>query len=167
MGFGFHAQAQRQGGAAQQQAQEYNAKIAETQKEEIRRAGELTQYKLSRAKVALHSTQQALYSKAGVLLEGSPMEVMAQSTSDAIMDSMIAGYNTKSAMIRAQSEADYRRWLGRVYKTGAEAEATATTTEGIMDTILKGTSLLSRFGSTRESTIPDWQSSGINLLDIT
>jgi len=166
MGLGFHAAAQRKGGQAQQAAMEYNAKISEQQKEEIRRAGELTQYKLNRAKVALHSTQQALYSKSGVLLQGSPMEVMAQSTSDAIMDSMIANYNTKSGMIRAQADADYKRWLGRVYRTTSENEAKATLATGAMDVVTKGVSLLSRFGKTNPTTIPDWQSSGINLLDV-
>lgn len=165
MGFGFQAAGQRKSGQAQQAAMEYNAKISEQQKEMIRIEGELTQYKFNRAKVALHSTQQALYSKSGVLLQGSPMEVMAQSTSDAIMDSMIANYNTKSGMIRAQADADYKRWLGKVYNRTANTEANATMATGALDTVSKGVSLLSRFGGTNKSTIPTWQASGINLLE--
>ena len=167
MGFGFSALSKRQEGTAQQGAQEFNARISEQQKLQIEAEGKLTQYKLARAKTTLHSTQQALYSKSGVLLQGSPMEVMAQSTSDAIMDSMIANYNTKSGMIRAQSDADYKRWLGKVYNKTAQAEAKATMATGAMDFITKGATLLSRFGKTSGSTIPTWTSSGINLLENT
>ena len=92
-------------GFAQSAAHEANAAAA-------RAAGSHDVYKLKRKQEPLTSTQQALYAKCGVRLEGSPLEVIADSYAQYELDIAITKYNTEALVSRYKSAAFASRFGG-------------------------------------------------------
>jgi hypothetical protein len=125
------AKGQQQAGADQQQAYNYNAALAESQAEEARVAGEITQQQLTQKALTLRSTQEAMYAKAGVMATGSALDVMLQSASDAEFDKSIERYNTAIDISRAKSQAANQRYYGEVSKQTAKVRAGNTLLSGI------------------------------------
>ena len=126
---------------SQAAAQEYNAKVAMAQAEMTRRAGEFEiaglkqvgayeETKLKRAKGRMTSAQRARYAKAGVLLEGSPLEVIADTAAQYEMDIAANRYNMQLGITtakygaevgvsKAKSEAQYlKQAAGRTRTAG-------------------------------------------------
>lgn len=93
----------------QAKAEKYNANIASQRAMAIRIAGQNETARLRRQKDTLLSTQKARYAKAGVLFEGSPMEVMIDSATQYELDIANTRYNYETEALMQDYEANYRR----------------------------------------------------------
>jgi len=110
---------QYQQAQAQRQTAKYNARVAEMQAEAIRRQGKLQQYRLKRAKRRMLGKQRALYAKAGLSLEGTPLEVLADTAAQYDLDLATSRYNTEVGARSSLYEADYQRYAGKqAYRAG-------------------------------------------------
>jgi hypothetical protein len=140
-------------GISQSKAEQYNARVAESQAESARISGafqsevlkqqsktELAQ--IERAKKKTLSTQRATYAKSGVRVnEGSPLDVMADTAAEYELDLATSRYNTQvgleslrydteTAVNRPTSEAEYRKNLAKQYKTSSYYQAGGTLLSG-------------------------------------
>jgi hypothetical protein len=121
-----------QAAGAQQQAKsqakaaEYNASVARQEAQAIRTQADYSIYQQRKKKLALTATQTALYSKAGVLLEGSPLDVINDSAANAEMDIMITDYNAKVGMAQQESQARLSEYQATQYKQAGKASAMQT-----------------------------------------
>ena len=123
---------QYQQAQAQKQAAEYNARVAEMQAEAARRQGVLEQYKIKRAKRRMLGTQRALYAKAGLSLEGTPLEVLADTAAQYDLDLATSKYNTQIGVGRALYEASYQRYAGKqAYRAGLMGMGKTLLTSGL------------------------------------
>ena len=108
---------------AQKQQAKYNARVAEMQAEQARRAAEVQRYQIERRKKQLLGKQKALYSKAGVSLLGSPLEVLADTASEFDLDLALNKYNAQTAYNRGMYEAGWQRYAGRQAMTAGFLKA--------------------------------------------
>ncbi len=100
-----------QGIAARQEAK-YNANVANMRAEQAKRAADIERYRLDRRKRLLMGKQRALYAKAGVTLEGTPLEVLADTSGQFALDKAINDYNAKTGISRNLYEANFQRYAG-------------------------------------------------------
>ena len=105
--------------SAQQQRKtaQYRAKLAEEAGEEVRAGTEFEKARAEREGKRLKSRQRAAYAKAGVRMEGSPLEVLADTQAQADLDEMIikhGGYVTERAH---QRSAMWERRAGKSAQT--------------------------------------------------
>ncbi|MCM8784562.1 MAG: hypothetical protein NC818_07375 [Candidatus Omnitrophica bacterium] len=114
-GAGMEIASQYQQARAYQEQAEYNARVAELQAQQVERAQKLEEYRLNRAKEALLGKQRALYAKAGVSLEGSPLEVLADTEAQYQLDLSVSRYNADVQKRRLGYEAGYQRYAGKQY----------------------------------------------------
>ena len=139
---------QYQEAKAAEETSKYNASVAKAQADQYRKVGEFEQArlleagaldvdKLARQKRQMAGTQRALYAKAGLLIEGSPLEVMADTASQFELDMAVSRYGTKSeialskyktevAAKRYTYESSYQKWKGKQYKKAGYAKMTST-----------------------------------------
>ena len=101
---------------AQQEAMEYNARLAEMQAEVIRRKGEERERQIEVQKEVIEARQRVLYAKAGVSYAGTPFEVMMRSAEDALWDKVVNDYNTQVGMWQQENQAQMYRYYGKVYR---------------------------------------------------
>jgi hypothetical protein len=125
------AYGQYQQGQQQAQAAEYNAAVARQQAEASREAGKLEAARIRKQKERLTGRQRAMYAKAGVTMEGSPMEVMLDSATDAEMDALITEYNYETQARQAGSQASMSQWRAGVYERTGTQRAGATLLQGV------------------------------------
>lgn len=130
---------------------EFNAAVARANAEAIRAVADLDIDRQKTAATRFKSGQIAGYSKAGVRLEGSPIEVMIDSAQQAKLDIAITDYNAKVGMAQAQSRATGYDKSAQVAKFNAEtsgnlmkAEAAGNLNRSYANA---GTSLLSTVSS--------------------
>ncbi len=97
---------------------ELNAAVARANASAIMTSGEFDVLSLQKRKKRLISAQKAGYSKSGVRLEGSPIEVMIDSAAQYETDILISKYNTKVQEISANL-------IGQV--SGIQAKTAKTT----------------------------------------
>lgn len=91
-------------------ANEYNAAVARANKEAIQVSAELDIQRQKKAAIRLRGEQVVGYAKAGVKLEGSPLEVMIDSAAQAELDMAITAYNAKTSASQAEFAArEYAR----------------------------------------------------------
>lgn len=93
--------------------QDLNATISRANAQAIQTSGEFDVRRMRKAKGRLASSQVAGYSKAGVKLQGSAIEVMIDSAAEAETDILISEYNTKVGVIQANYEAESSRIAGK------------------------------------------------------
>jgi len=128
-------------GQSRAAAEEYNAKVAEAegratqtrgafQTKTLQQQSDLEESKIAREKGKTLSTQRVKFLKSGVRLEGSPLEVMADTAAQFELDLSTQRYNTQIGLeeiryetdlgvSRSQSEATFRRLSAkRKEKTG-------------------------------------------------
>lgn len=112
------------------QAEEFNADVARQEAKMTEAKGRLDILKQRKAAAAFTSTQQALFSKSGVVLSGSPLLVIEESAANAELDILITEFNTFTEASRLVSEAQEReRRAGAERKEGfARAGKTLLTT---------------------------------------
>ena len=104
-----------QQGKAQKEAAEYNAAVARQEKEAIRRSADIDIQRQKKYARSYKARQEALYSKAGVTLSGSPLEVISDTAAEFEYDQMITDYNAKLGISRAESQAKYEEFKGETY----------------------------------------------------
>lgn len=142
-GIGLQAYGQWKQGQAMGEAEAYNAAVARRQAENLRRSGELEAYRRRRSGERLTSRQTALYAKAGVLLRGSPLEVIEDAMSEIELDAEIAKYNISIGAGALESEARQKERLGRYYRQAGYVGAGATI-------LTEGSRLASIYGPTKK-----------------
>ena len=117
---------------------ELNAAVSRANAAAIRQSGEMDVRKLTKAKARYAGGQRALYAKAGVRLEGSPIEVMIDSAAEWETDILVAKYNTKVQEIQANL-------TGQLYDAQSKM-AKAKSLGAIGGTLLSTASLFSGMG---------------------
>lgn len=96
-------------------AENYNAAVLTQEADQISRSADLDIARQRKSAASLKSKQRALYGKAGVLLEGSPTEVIVDSAAQAEMDISITKINADTEKRAKLSDAAYRTYLGENY----------------------------------------------------
>ena len=120
-------------GRNQQISAKFNAELAQRQAEAYGKQAELEKYRIERRKRQLMGKQRALYAKAGVRLEGSPLEVLADTEAQFELDKAIVEYNKRLNVGRYKAQASMYKKMGK---------------QALMSGIIKaGTTLLTSFAA--------------------
>lgn len=106
-GMGLEAYGQYYQAQSQRALAKYNAMVAQRQAEAAKRAGEIEKYRIERRRKLMIGRQKSLYAKAGVLLKGSPLEVLADTEAQYELDKALSEYNTKLGISNYSYESDY------------------------------------------------------------
>ena len=111
---------QREAGrAAEEQAEReaelhaYNAQLAEKEARQAQEAAMYEETKLRKGGERLKARQRALYTKAGVTFEGSPLDVMERTASELEMDALLIRRGGVLGYQRYTAEAALSRMAGR------------------------------------------------------
>jgi len=115
-------------------ASEYNARTAEWQARLVKQSSEFSMARIQRQKAKFLSTQQSLYAKAGVKLEGSPIKVMADSATEYELDKLTENYNAQVQMAALKSEAQASRTQASQYRFQASFQPAMTLLTGAANT---------------------------------
>ena len=96
------------GGVQGYQMAQYNAKVAQRQAQAAKMQAQFEEDRLRDKAARTMGSARAAYGKSGVLMEGSPLDVMAQSATDAEMDALALrwGGNLRANNYRAQARMD-------------------------------------------------------------
>jgi len=106
------AKAQSRAYASQAEASRRNAETSRQNAEYIRQAGAIEEQKQREKGLRLLGTQAALFGKAGVTNEGTPLEVMADTAGQLEKDALTTRYNYWIKSQRALSEAGQYDFMG-------------------------------------------------------
>ena len=131
VGSAVGAISQIQQGEEQQKWSEYNAAIAERDAEAARQSAEYEAGLKRKEKEKTLARQRALYSKAGVTLEGSPLEMMAGTASEYEMDALMIERGGKLESQRYRSEAKLSRMKGSAARRAGYYGAGSTLLTGM------------------------------------
>lgn len=118
LGLGVLGQFQA-GRAAEAQAEsqaawhEYSARLSEREARETQEAAAYEEEKLRKAGVRLKATQRARYAKAGVMLEGSPEDVLVETAEEIAMDALMIRRGGMAGAQRYTAEAALERMAGK------------------------------------------------------
>ena len=126
LGMGLSAYGQYQEGRQRAQAEEYNADVARQQAEIVKARSKIEVLQQRKRAVSFRSTQEALYSKAGVTLSGSPLKVMEESWANAELDILMTEFDAFTQASRLQSEATQREAAAKARKTAGYTRAGTT-----------------------------------------
>ena len=114
IGGGLSAFGQYQEGVESKKAADYNAAIAESEAGLIRSNAALNLYRQRKQLQAVTGEQIAGYARAGVSVStGSPLDVVADSISNAELEMEIGQFNLRQEALRRESEAKMLRKYGR------------------------------------------------------
>lgn len=132
------------------QISRFNAAVARQEAGLVEAKKELNTLRLIKQKKALTATQRAEFSKAGVILEGSPLEVIRDSEAEMELDILIDRLNSDIEASRFLSEAQVREREAAISGTrGRVAERTGRIRAG--RTLLTGvTKIISAFGGRKK-----------------
>ena len=113
-------------------ASQFNAAVSRANAQAIRQSADLDIYRQKKTARRLKGAQIAGYAKAGVRLEGSPLEVLLDSASEAELDMMITDYNARVGIAQAEAEAKQYERAGKVaLRQGLFAGVKTLLTSGI------------------------------------
>lgn len=118
---------------AQMQAAEFNAALARQRAEQEERAKEIDLYQLKRRKRRLLGKQRALYAKAGLDIEGTPLEVLADTEAQFELDKRLAEYNREIAKRQAETESSFYKFRRRQLATLGLADVGSTLLTGALE----------------------------------
>lgn len=110
----------------QAQAEMYNATVARQEAELAKQQGKSEADKIRRQAKILRGTQKSLYSKAGVALSGSAIEVINDSAAEMELDAMLAEYNADVAAQRASGEASFSESQAKQIRRAGTVSAGST-----------------------------------------
>jgi len=130
-GTAMSAYSQYEQGKSQQRWSEYNAAIAERDAESARQSAEYEAGLTRKEKEKTLARQRALYGKAGVTLEGSPLEMMAETAGEYEMDALMIERGGKLESQRYRSEAQLSRMKGSAAKRAGYYGAGSTLLTGM------------------------------------
>lgn len=107
-------------------AEEFNADVSRRQAELVKARGRLDVLRQRKTAIAFTSTQQALFSKAGVVLSGSPLQVIQETAAQAELDILTTEFNAFTEASRLRSEARERERTARAERTVGRVRAGKT-----------------------------------------
>jgi hypothetical protein len=141
------AEGQRRAYMEQAEAARRNRQVAEDNALATERAGAWEVEKARLKALRLEGSQKVGYAKAGVLLEGSPLDVMAETAANEELDILATQYNYDVQAARYRSQGDFYGFeAGRQERLAASQPETPNfMQQGLMKA---GTSLL--------TTVGDW-----------
>lgn len=123
---------------------EFNRQIAQNEAEQKRRAGQLEADRMRRQRLGLTKSQRAGYAKSGVTSEGTPIQVMIQSSAEEELNANLAQYNYEVAAARSTSEANlygYKKRQASAYKRAGAMSAGASLLRGVSQAAYYGATL--------------------------
>lgn len=120
------AYSQWQAGEAAGDVGEYNARMLEYQAGVSRETAGIEEAKLRRSAERFKGKQRALYAKAGVTFEGSPLLVLADTAAEAEMDALAIRYAGETRATGMEMEAISSRWAGKTARMTGRIGAMST-----------------------------------------
>lgn len=138
MGGVAQAQQQREAYKAQSQAARYNQSVAEANAQAVEAAAALEEQRSRKKAQQLLGSQTAAYGKAGVTLEGTPLEVMAQTAADVEEDILINRYNYQVQAARQRSQAGFYGYEAGRQERLAQYPVTAALMKGASSLLTTG-----------------------------
>jgi len=140
LGSGLKGLGQIQSGYDADLAYQFNAAVARANAAAVQTSSDFDIARLKKAKKSLSSAQLAGYSKAGVKMEGSPIDVMINSAAEAEIDILINKYNTqmKTISLNAQAEQDEASGKSAIRQGWLGAGSTLLSTVGSFYTGMNG-----------------------------
>jgi len=123
---GASAMGAYQAGKSQEALYKYNAKVKEREEAQIRRASMEEQLIRRTEAKRLLATRETLYAKAGVMMEGSPMEAQLQVAGDMAEDIARLTWQYDIAAQRAKSEATIERYKAKAAKRAMVIDVTTS-----------------------------------------
>jgi len=120
------AYSQIQAGEAAAKMGEYNARLLEYQAGVSRETAAYEEKRLRRGAERFKGKQRALYAKAGVTFEGSPLLVLADTAAEAEMDALAIRYGGETRARGYEMEAISSRWQGKMAKLTGRIGAVST-----------------------------------------
>ena len=128
---GFTAWGQAQEGEERASTEQFNADILRQKGKIVKARSRLNILRQRKEAKTVMSTQQALYSKAGVALTGSPLQVIEESAANAELDILITEFNTLMEVSRLESEAQEKVRLAKAEKRMGRVRAGKTLLEAV------------------------------------
>lgn len=126
IGGGISAYGQMKQGDAAVEASNRNAQISEQEASLIRQNSALDEIRQRKYLASTTGSQVAGYSARGVTMTGSPLDVIADSISNADLEIQIGKYNAESQARGAENQAAMTRWNGQQAQSTARAKALST-----------------------------------------
>jgi len=120
------AYGQFQEGQQRADAEEYNADIARQQAGLVQSKAKLDVYRQRKEMATFRGRQEALYSKAGVVLSGSALKVMQESAANAEFGIIMTELNAQRESSRYMSEADRGMSKAKAERTAGYVRAGTT-----------------------------------------
>jgi len=125
-----------QAGRQQKAASRYNAKMQMIQAERERSAKLLEERRHRQQSTRLLARQRSLYLKAGVALEGTPLEVIGQTAAESEIDAMIIRATGKGRYLDRLTMAGMLKKMGKEYETAGYLRAGSTLLTGVGQTMI-------------------------------
>lgn len=122
----YSAYAQYQAGDFAADIAEYNASLLREQARVSRETAKYEEVRLRKTVGRVKARQRALYAKAGVTFEGSPLEVMVETAGEAEMDALMIRYMGETRAKGMEMEAVSARWSGELQKLTSRIAAGRT-----------------------------------------
>ena len=117
--------------SAQQQRKtaDYRAQLAEEAGEEVKAGTEVDKARAEREGKRLLARQRAMYAKSGVKMEGSPLEVLADTQAELDLDQMIIEHGGQSRASAYERKGMFLRQAGRSAQQASYIRAGASLLE--------------------------------------
>jgi len=131
VGIGLTAYGMLRKGMASEAAHEYNAAVLEEEARQEQIRLHFIKERIRRQKAQMMGAQRAGYAKAGVKLEGTPLQVMADTAAQYEKDIIIEDYNTRVTIARKRAGASAERIAGEEAVVSAVTMAGGTVLSGI------------------------------------
>jgi len=118
-------------GISQGRAARYNAQVAENNAQAARQAAAFEADAERRRQIRLFGAQRAAYGKAGVTMEGTPLDVVGDTAAEAELDLLAIRYQGELGYNRGQSEASLQRYAGRSARMSSYYDAGSSILKGV------------------------------------
>jgi len=115
-----------QAGGVARDISEYNASLMREKARITRETAKYEEARLRKTVGRVKSRQRALYAKAGVTFEGSPLEVMVETATEAEMDALMIRYIGETEARGLEMEAISARWSGELQELTSRIKAGRT-----------------------------------------
>jgi hypothetical protein len=120
------AMGQAEAGREANKAEQFNAGVLRANAQAVKTSNEFDIMQQKKVQRRFGSAQQAGYAKAGVKLEGSPLEVMIDTAAQFELDQYISKWNAQTQSSQLQNEADQRIKTGKAMQRSGNAQAAST-----------------------------------------
>jgi hypothetical protein len=118
---------------SQMEAAQYNAQVAAWQAQMVKQSAEFAMARIQRRKARFMSAQAASYAKAGVKMEGSPIEVMADTATEFELDKLAENYNAQVQISALASESQAFTAQAKRYRFASIYQPSMTLLTGAMN----------------------------------